>query len=605
MMHMADIGGMSEGSVYLPSTDMYQEGLLIPPTKLVEGGRLRHDVLRLILSNSRHGATMSLDFKGLMAANHAATDGLQKLVTRYGVETVLDVMSDLIDTSEAQLRKRLRELPDATVSSSGFMEYQPALNDVAEVQLELTKADDKLIFDFSKSSPQVPSSINCTHGGIMAGISSALFPTLAYDIAWNQGLYRTIEVVCPEGLICNARKPAPISGNISGAAYEVELASILALSRMAACSDALLGESQASSCGRPGSLGFFGVNQHGERFHGRTYDVLGSGGGAYADHDGVSAHGHHSIERTLISNVESLELDLPMIYLRRGLAPDSGGAGRHHGGMSILGVYKPHKAPSTTTRIAQKWNVPDASGAFGGFPGQVTGSELIRASDVNATLAGGHVPEFDEVHGEHIESAPDLATRTELRFDDVIRQNPPAGGGWGDPCERALEDLEIDLAGSRITRVAAERFYGCVFDADGCIDRAASEARRAHIRAERRSWRALKSRLAAPVEPLQRLLPMGDTLQISRDGTGALWTVCECGQTIAPAGDNWREYAGRHVAEPGDIGIGLVVHALLEIRQYSCGGCGRLHAVDVCRAKAPDPHDIRLAMTQAEMKGTA
>ena len=91
---------------------------------------------------------------------------------------------------------------------------------------------------------------------------------------------------------------------------------------------------------------------------GRTYDVLASGAAAYAHRDGVSTQGHHNIERTLISNVEALELDLPMLYLRRGLAPDSGGAGRHRGGLSVLGVYKPHKLASTFLRLGGQWKVP-------------------------------------------------------------------------------------------------------------------------------------------------------------------------------------------------------------------------------------------------------
>jgi N-methylhydantoinase B len=229
----------------------------------------------------------------------------------------------------------------------------------------------------------------------------------------------------------------------------------------------------------------------------------------------------------------------------------------------------------------------------------VTGSELIRGSDVNATLAGGHVPEFEEVHGEQIDATPDLAKRTELQFDDVIRQNPPAGAGWGDPCDRALDDLASDLAGGRVTRAAAERFYGCTFDGNGQLDRPASEARRAQIRTERRSWPALKELRAQPAGPLERLLPMGNKLQISRDRSGALFSVCACGASLGPASENWREYAGRRLAQSDDIGIGLIVHPLLEVRQYSCRSCGRLHAVDVCRAKDPDPHDIRLAMAQA------
>lgn len=595
MMHMSDIGGMSEGSMVQAASECYQEGLLVPPTKLVENGKLRMDVWRLVLDNCRHAATMSLDLKGLMAANNAAMEGLEKLVRRYGSQTLLTVMAGLIASSEQRLRARLRELPDATIAASGFMEYDESIGDVPEVNLELRKTGDRLILDFSKSSPQVKNSTNCTRGGLLAGISAALLPTLAYDIPWNEGLYKAIEVVCPEGKICNARKPAAVSGNISGAIWEVEIASVVALSRLVACSDSFLHEAQAAPAGRPGSLSFFGINQHGERFMGRTYDVLASGAGAYAHHDGVSTQGHHNIERTLVSNVEALELDLPMLYLRRGWAPDSGGAGRHRGGLSLLGIYKPHKVSSTFQRIGQQWKVPDAVGAFGGYPGAETGSDLIRHSDVVARLHGGHIPEFEELEGEAVPPT-DRPPALVLELDDVVRANPPAGAGWGDPLDRAIDAVQDDLFENAISPRSAEQLYGCVVGEGGRIDPEATERKRAAIRAERASWPASKPLAAKPSGALARVCPMGDRLSVERDAAGALWVTCSCGHVVAPAHENWREFAGRQIADPAELGARLKVHDAVEVRRYSCPGCGRIHAVDVCRAGSPDPYDIRLAL---------
>jgi N-methylhydantoinase B len=598
MMHMSDIGGMSEGSVMLASTDTYQEGLLIPPTKLIDAGTLREDVWRLVIGNCRHPATMSLDLKGLISANSAAVEGLDKLVRRYGAETLLDVMSALIAASESRLRERLRRLPDATVVASAYLEYDESLGDVPEVQLELRKSGDTLTFDYSNSSAQVPNSMNCTHGGLMAGISAALLPTLAYDIPWNEGLYRAIDVICPEGRICNARKPAAVSGNISGAVWEVEMTATVGLSRLAACSDKFLNEAQASPCGRPGSLALFGVNQHGERFFGRTYDVLGSGGAAYAHHDGVSTHGHHSIERTLVSNVESLELDLPILYLRRAWARDSGGAGRQRGGLSILGVYKPHKVASTFQRVGVQWKVPDAIGAFGGYPGSEMGSDLLRSSDVNAVFDAGHVPEFEELRGTPgvpPATLPQFSV-TRLETDDVVRANPPAGAGWGDPLDRPIEEVQEDLTDGATSQLAAERLYGCIVDDGGKIDADATRRNRENIRRERMSWPRRKLLAAQPVGALVRVCPMGDQLEIAGDASGAFWTMCKCGHALAAANENWRTYAGVSVAEPGELGIGLLVHQSLEMRRYSCPGCGRLHAVDICRKTSVDPHDIKIAI---------
>lgn len=595
MMHMSDIGGQSIGSMVQMATDAYQEGLLIPPTKLVAGGKLREDVFRLILGNSRTAPTMSLDLKGLMAANNAAMDGLEKLVRRYGADTLLSVMSGLIRISESRLRRRLRALPDATVEVAGYMEYEESIGGIPEVHLELRKVGDSLTFDFSKSSEQVRNSTNCTRHGLRAGVSAGLLPSFAYDIPWNEGLYKPLEVICPEGKICNARRPAAVSGNITGAIWEVEQTATVALSLLSACSDATLHEAQAAPCGRPGSLAFFGMNQHGERFSGPTYDILASGAGAYPHHDGVSSQGHHNIERTLISNVEALELDMPLLYLSRTLAMDSGGAGRRRGGSSVEGVYTPHRGEPTVMRINRQQFVPDAPGAFGGYLGAENSSDLTRGSNVESQFAGGHIPRFEDLTGERI-PAGKRPVNLGLEPGDVVRANPPAGAGWGDPLDRPLDEIQADLCDRATSSRAATAFYGAVVDDAGQIDIARSNELRDRLRGERKAWPARRTRTASPSGELTRVCPLGDQLEVLKDARGAHWTRCTCGHVLAPTAENWREFAGQAAAQPGEIGLRMNVHESMEVRRYACPGCGRLHAVDLCRKDAPDPHDIRLAL---------
>src|SRR5262249_7470293 len=150
--------------------------------------------------------------------------GFRALADRYGVETVTAVMASQIRLSDERLRRRIRELPDATIQASGYIDNDGTLGKIYEVALELTKRDDPLIFDYSRSSPQAPIAINCTRAGLHAAIVAAVMPTLAYDIPWNEGIFRPLEIVCPEGLICNAEKPAAASGGTLEAAWEVEMA---------------------------------------------------------------------------------------------------------------------------------------------------------------------------------------------------------------------------------------------------------------------------------------------------------------------------------------------------------------------------------------------
>ena len=597
MMHMSDIGGMAEGSLVQAATEMYQEGLHLTPVRLIEGGHLRNDIFKMILSNCRHPATMGLDLKGLIASNNAAREGLENLVRRYGVDMLQYVMKRLIDISEERLRLRIAELPEAIVTGVGLLEYDAAIDDIPQVHVELRKVGDGLRFDFSKSSDQLPSAVNCTRGGLHAAVAVALLPTLAYGIPWNGGLFRALDIVCPEGKICNAKRPAAVSGNIAGAMWEASTASLIALSRLLACSDTFLEEAQASACGRPRALAFFGANQYGERYRGRTSDVIASGGGAYADHDGVSTQGNHGQERARISNVESLELDYPILYLRRAWATDNGGAGRQRGGLSLLGVYALHGAEATFQYLNQEWRSPDAIGLFGGYPGGETGHDLIRHSDLLEQFRNGHIPDFHELSGERV---PEAQRPAMMRLDgsDVVRANPAAGAGWGDPLDRAPADVQADVRARAISSAAAESVFGCVLDAAGTVDGAATKRKRAALFTLRRSWPANLTLTSAPAGALTRVSPVGDRMEIVNDAAGVYWTRCRCGAVLARAGDNWREYAGKHVADPQLPGIGLKVHELLELREYACRSCGRLHAVDVCRKADPEPNDIRFVLNR-------
>ncbi len=599
LMHMLDIGGLRPGSFCYDATECYQEGLQLPPTKLVDGGVLRQDVWNLILSHSRMAPTMNLDLKGLMAANHAAARAFRTLIERYGVETVTAVMAGLIRLSEERLRRRLRALPDATIEAVGYIDNHGGSGLIYEVVLELTKRDDRLIFDYSRSSPQTPTAINCTRAGLMAGISAALLPTLAYDIPWNEGLFRPIAVICPEGRICNARKPAAVSGGTLEAVWEVEMTATDALSKLAACSDEYLREAQAAPAGGPDNFSITGLSNHGEHITQSTLDMLATGAGAYCHKDGVWAQGQHDIERLNISNAEALEFDLPILYLWRGLARDSGGAGRHRGGLSIGALYTPHKTDGIDVRLGcHGWEIPNSPGLCGGLPSAENQRTWWRRSNLRALLAQGRIPSAEELQGE---LGPMVGRQGLIRLEagDVLAKTPQAGGGWGDPLDRPPEAVQADLDFGAVSPEAAQRLYGVVLDAAGRVDLVATAARREALRAERRRW-PVRRQLAdpPPADALARVGPLGDQLAVYCDRAGGYWVRCHCGRVLAPATENWREYAAFQLAGPEDLSPGTRLHPEIEVRRYACPGCGRMHAVDVCRSGTPDRFDVRLALAR-------
>jgi N-methylhydantoinase B len=371
-----------------------------------------------------------------------------------------------------------------------------------------------------------------------------------------------------------------------------------ALSKLAACSDAYLTEAQAAPAGGPDNFSLSGVSNHGEHFAQSTLDMLATGAGAYSHHDGVWTQGQHDIERLNISNAEALEFDLPILYLWRGLARDSGGAGRRRGGLSLGAAYAVHKSDGLECRLGcHGWEIPNSPGAFGGLPSNENRRTWWRDADARVQMAAGHVPAVEELAGE---VTPTTGRQGAIRLGprDVVFKTPQAGGGWGDPLDRPTEAVQDDLEFGAISPEAARTLYGAVLDAAGRVDAAATAAHRETLRAARRAWPAQKSLATAPAaDTLAREGPLGDALEVVRDAAGVHWTRCRCGRVLAPAGENWREYAGRKLAAPAELGPEVRLHPEMEVRRYACPGCGRLHAVDVCRAGDPDRQDIRLALT--------
>ncbi|WP_176611572.1 hydantoinase B/oxoprolinase family protein [Actinomadura sp. WMMB 499] len=599
MCHMVDVGGMTPGSFCIDATDSYQEGLQMPPTKLVDGGRVRTDVWNLILAHTRMAPTVNLDLRALIGANNTAVRAMTALAGKYGAGTVRTVMENLIGLSEKRLRNRLAKLPDARLHSRAFLDNDGGLaqsreNATYEIDLVLTKRGDVLRFDFSGSSPQAKGYINCAHSGMMAGIAAALLPTLAFDAPWNEGLFKPVEVECPEGLICNASRPAAVSGGALEAGWLVEMTATECLSKLAACSDELLREAQAGPAGGPDKFVLTGAGENGAR---QTYvimDCLATGGAAYAHRDGAWTQGQHNIERQRISNVEAVEMDSPLMYLWRGLVADSGGAGRYRGGMSMGAVYTVHGGRDVTAlNSAHGWEVPNSTGIFGGYPGAQNTRTVIHGSDVKARLAAGEIPRPEELAGER----PVMRGRQGLYAlgdDDVLATVPQAGGGWGDPLDRPAEHVQADLDFGAITPDAAVRLYGVALTADGRVDAEATAQVRARLRTGRRALPAERPLPEAPEGPRTRIHPMGDGMEVVQVGARR-WVACGCGRVLAPAGEPWRPYAAVEVGyDVHELGHATRLDAGLELRRYACPACGRLQATDVVRKGDAHLDDIRL-----------
>jgi len=587
--HQVDVGGMAVGSLSAKAREKQQEGMMLPPIKLIEGGVLREDVWRLILNMTRQPQMVGLDLKGFVASNVIARRRLLELVDRYGVETVKLVMRELLRYSERRFRERLLELPDGEFRSQGFIDHDGHANRVYRTDVRLSKRGDTLTFDFSDSSPQAPGFINCTAAGLIGGVFGGLAPLLVRDIPWNHGILNAIEIVAPIGLVCNAEAPAPTSSATISEAWMVVNTVVHVVSKLTALSDANRAHSQAVTHGTFHSLHLGERNQHGEPWGTHLMEAQLGGGGASFGADGLDQSGGFPSIRPKIPNVETNEIHGPLLYLYRSYFPDSGGDGAHRGGRAAGIAVTPYEVERLRcVFITQGIESPVSLGLFGGYPGATNRHSIVRGSRVMELLAAGDLKLDDESPLERLdreqlggaeERPPAKTEEFEARPGDVLEYRWAGGGGYGDPLRRVAADVERDVGSDFLSRARAESAYGVVVG-----DRVATERLREHIRAERLA-RAAAPREARRGEPGAPLTRLGLSLVVS-EIAGGLQLECDCGHVFGPATVCWKLAAARH---PVDLdSLPLVVHADLQLVEYLCPACGTLHAVEL-EERGSDP----------------
>ena len=593
--HQLDVGGLGGAEV----TEIYQEGMLISPLRIVENDELRSDIMATILNMTRLPQNVALDFRGMIAANRVAVRRLADTIDQYGVDTVLSVFDEAIDLSETTVRERLRELPDGVYRSQKYLDHDGTANKLFRVHVEMTKKGDRLSLDFCKSADQVNRFMNCADGGLLAGVRAALLPIIAYDLPWNEGVFRPIEVVTRPGSIVSARFPAPVSQGPLGAMWLVEAVVIEALSLLVATNEKYIVEAQAGPNGGPDGFSVYGTNQYGERATGSNLDQIYVGGGAYVDHDGLSPQGHRHIPAIRLQNVERNEAHLPLLYIYRKFIPDTAGAGRYRGGISVGHAYVLHQVKSMQTRFAcHCYESPIATGMFGGYPAACNTRRMLKEASARASIEGGHIPYDSAAIDGQLQILP-AKTRGTLEFTDrdYHEATPSAGGGWGDPIERDPALVIADIRDQAVSAAMAREIYGVVAQANGSLDETATVARRAAIRQERLSWPQQKSLGSPPPPgaPFHEIAPWGDRAKVVRIGAAA-YLRCNCGCAMAPASENWKPYARQAATTAAELGPRIALHAELEAIRYVCPECARLHWVEIKLKAEPPLFDIEMAV---------
>jgi N-methylhydantoinase B len=476
-VHVMDIGAMSPGGNSPGATEICHEGIRIPGIKLVDRGELRQDLFDAVINMTRQPVMVGLDLKCEIAANNVAKSRMQSLYEQFGPELVTAVSQEMLHYSEAILRKRIAEIPDGTWSDTGSIHA----GDTWKVHVTLRKKDDRLLFDFTGSSPQAKKGINLPYHATFGACYEAILCTLAYDLPKNHGALKPIEVIAPEGTVVNPTPPAPVSLNTTSGGATVKFVANSAIMQMLATSEKWQGEVMALNAGHRLAR-HAGVNQHGKYYVSTLSEgaLDGTGARSYKDGDdtgrGLSCH-----------NIEWLEASFPLLYLFRRNTKGGAGAGRYRGGTGGESALTVHDAPEGKIKgvalgVAGLRN--SGQGMFGGYPGAPSLLMLREGTRVAEMIATDKLPDqLDDIGG----------TRRLLPYcefdvgkNDILYMRMSSGGGYGDPLEREPERVLNDVESGIVSRDEAKEIYGIAFKGDNLeLDLAATQRLRASLRQER------------------------------------------------------------------------------------------------------------------------
>jgi N-methylhydantoinase B len=447
--HWIDVGGTVPGGFPVSATEIFQEGLRIPPVTLYERGVLNRSVLSLIMSNIRVPQESHGDLMAMVNALEVGEVRLREVIRRFGRETLEACMEILEGRSEAQMRENIQRIRPGRYTFEDFMDNDGIRDEPLRIALDLDVADGRIRFDLSRSSAPCRGPMNLARATTVSALLVAVkhcFP----DVPVNSGCFRPLEFVIPETTFLAATPPRPVSGFAEVTQRVMDVV-------FGALNQALPGELFAAPMATANNLTLAGYRENGTRFV--AYLFHGGGHGGNAETDGL-VHASPTLSISRIQPVEILERRYPIRYLRYAVRENSGGAGRQRGG---CGTEYELEVLVDDVRIS----LCGDRARFGPF-GVDGGAE-----------GGSNVVEF-VVAGQR--QRPPLGAKQDgviLNRGDRIVIRSPGGGGFGDPMTRTVGEVADDVRLGFVDAAAARTMYGVAIGGDGAVDDAATARLRA------------------------------------------------------------------------------------------------------------------------------
>jgi N-methylhydantoinase B len=467
--HWADVGGSVPGSFDISAKQHFGEGMRITPVRVWSKGTYLQDVANLIASNTRAPGDIIGDMHAQSQATAVAEREILRLVDKYGKDAIVTAFKEGQDYVEYFTRKRISELPDGAWETEDYLDQDPSAGEgLIPVKMKMTIAGDTVHYDFTGSHGPIGTVYNSAFGTTFSGIVSGMksfFP----DVPLNSGFYRAIETTMPVDTIVNARWPVAVTGGVM--VFERIMNSIFELwSRLM--------PERAMACAF--NIEYLQIGGQDRRLPGNPffmcYDYMAGGWGGRNGKDGSSVTSSPFGAGLQVQPIEGQERLAPISHVEYDLLQDSGGPGKHRGGLGLrkTGVLT-DAGPTIISYICDRER-SIAWGLEGGLPSYPHGLWLTRNGDNQAQFLGA------------------MFSNVELNPGDTFTRPSAGGGGFGDPLDRDQLEVCEDVADEYVSVARAATDYGVVIKvidedmAEYQVDQAATERERARIRAERKGW---------------------------------------------------------------------------------------------------------------------
>jgi len=414
LCHHLDMGGISAGSYGATATEVFQEGLRIPPLKLLRRGTLNAEVLAMMRQNVRRPDMLWGDLQAQLASLAVGVGNMTKLAARFGAGAIVAACACILDSSEAAMRAMIGRMPDGRYEFEDWIDDDGLTDAPIRIHAAIDINGEEMVVDLSGSGPQALGPINATLASSGSAVSYAVMACADQPIPANAGCYRPITVVAREGSIVHAQAPAPVANRVA-------VTHRLATTLLGALHQAVPERIPAAYYGVSYVCTFQTIGEAGDRHV--LVEIEVGGGGGHPAQDGLNGYSSGMHNNANIP-IEMIESELPLTITAYGILPGSAGAGRHRGGMGLVREWRVDCPEAVFTANLERFKFRPY-GLAGGLPGAPGKLWLLRDGERRAL--------------------PSKIGNFRLRRGDVVRLETSGGGGFGDPAQRPAAEVSTDV----------------------------------------------------------------------------------------------------------------------------------------------------------------